>query len=60
MTGPSRPGSDHRQRRAPTRRREVGVDPGQILKGLHMGDHLHGSDAGYKALAGAIDLKLFK
>ena len=34
--------------------------PGQILKGLHMGDHLHGSDAGYRALANAIDLKLFR
>ena len=34
--------------------------PGRIKDGLHMGDHLHGSDAGYKALAAAIDLKLFK
>jgi hypothetical protein len=34
--------------------------PGQIKAGLHMGDHLHGSDAGYKALADSIDLKLFR
>jgi lysophospholipase L1-like esterase len=34
--------------------------PSQIRDGLHMGDHLHGSDAGYKALADAIDLSLFK
>ena len=34
--------------------------PGRIRDGLHMGDHLHGSDAGYKALAGAVDLKLFR
>ena len=25
-----------------------------------MGDHLHGSDLGYKALADCIDLKLFR
>ncbi len=31
----------------------------QIRAGLHAGDHLHGSDAGYKAMADAIDLKLF-
>jgi lysophospholipase L1-like esterase len=34
--------------------------PGQIQEGLHAGDHLHGSDAGYKALADSIDLNLFK
>ena len=34
--------------------------PGQIREGLHAGDHLHGSDAGYKALADSIDLGLFK
>jgi len=34
--------------------------PTQIREGLHMGDHLHGSDAGYKAMADAIDLSLFK
>lgn len=34
--------------------------PNQIRDGLHMGDHLHGSDAGYAALADSIDLSLFK
>ncbi len=34
--------------------------PSQIRDGLHMGDHLHGSDAGYRAMAAAIDLSLFK
>jgi lysophospholipase L1-like esterase len=34
--------------------------PSQIREGLHAGDHLHGSDAGYKALADSIDLGLFK
>jgi lysophospholipase L1-like esterase len=34
--------------------------PNQIREGLHAGDHLHGSDAGYKALADSIDLGLFK
>jgi lysophospholipase L1-like esterase len=34
--------------------------PGQIRDGLHAGDHLHGSDAGYKALADSIDLNLFR
>ncbi len=34
--------------------------PSRIREGLHMGDHLHGSDAGYKALADSIDLKLFR
>jgi len=34
--------------------------PGRIREGLHAGDHLHGSDAGYKALADSIDLGLFK
>jgi lysophospholipase L1-like esterase len=34
--------------------------PSQIKAGLHMGDHLHGSDAGYHALADSIDLKLFQ
>jgi hypothetical protein len=28
--------------------------------GLHSGDNLHGSDAGYRALADSIDLKLFQ
>jgi len=35
-------------------------DPQQIREGYHFGDHLHGSDAGYKAAADSIDLKLFK
>jgi lysophospholipase L1-like esterase len=34
--------------------------PSQIRDGLHAGDHLHGSDAGYKVLADSIDLGLFK
>ena len=34
--------------------------PNQIRDGLHAGDHLHGSDAGYKVLADSIDLQLFK
>ena len=34
--------------------------PNQIRDGFHMGDHLHGSDAGYRALARSIDLKLFR
>lgn len=34
-------------------------DPTRIRDGLHMGDHLHGSDAGYAALAEAVDLSLF-
>ena len=34
--------------------------PTQIKPGFHMGDHLHGSDAGYAAVAKSIDLKLFK
>jgi lysophospholipase L1-like esterase len=36
------------------------MKPDQIREGWHAGDHLHGSDAGYKALADSIDLKLFK
>ncbi len=34
--------------------------PSQMKNGFHMGDHLHGSDAGYKAIAESIDLALFK
>jgi lysophospholipase L1-like esterase len=34
--------------------------PSQMKDGLHMGDHLHGSDAGYEAMAKAIDLGLFR
>jgi lysophospholipase L1-like esterase len=33
-------------------------NPTQIKDGLHMGDHLHGSDAGYAAMAAAINLSL--
>jgi lysophospholipase L1-like esterase len=36
------------------------VNPTQMKAGFHMGDHLHGSDAGYEAMAKAIDLSLFK
>jgi lysophospholipase L1-like esterase len=35
------------------------ADPAQMKDGLHMGDHLHGSDAGYRKVADSIDLKLF-
>jgi lysophospholipase L1-like esterase len=35
------------------------ADPARIRDDLHAGDHLHGNDAGYKALADAIDLSLF-
>jgi hypothetical protein len=31
-----------------------------MADGLHNGDHLHGSDAGYRALAAAIDLSVFR
>lgn len=34
--------------------------PTQIKEGLHAGDHLHGSDAGYQVLADSIDLGLFR
>lgn len=33
--------------------------PTQIKEGLHAGDSLHGSDAGYRALADSVDLALF-
>ena len=33
--------------------------PAQFRNGFHMGDHLHGSDAGYTAMAKSVDLKLF-
>ncbi|MEV4575108.1 SGNH/GDSL hydrolase family protein [Nonomuraea jabiensis] len=33
--------------------------PSRIREGFHAGDHLHGSDAGYQALADSIDLSLF-
>jgi lysophospholipase L1-like esterase len=35
------------------------ADPAQIRPDYQAGDHLHGSDAGYRAMANAIDLKLF-
>ncbi|HTY51013.1 MAG TPA: SGNH/GDSL hydrolase family protein [Steroidobacteraceae bacterium] len=35
------------------------ADPTRITAGLHAGDHLHGSDAGYRRLADSIDLSLF-
>jgi lysophospholipase L1-like esterase len=34
--------------------------PTQMAEGLHSGDHLHGSDAGYAAVANSIDLSVFK
>jgi lysophospholipase L1-like esterase len=36
------------------------ADPRQMRDGYHMGDHLHGSDAGLKAVGESIDLSLFK
>ena len=33
--------------------------PSRVRDGLHSGDHLHGSDAGYRALADSVDLALF-
>ena len=36
------------------------ADPSRMADGLHMGDFLHGSPAGYAAMAGAIDLDLFQ
>lgn len=35
-------------------------DPKQMQKAYDSGDHLHPSDAGYKAMADAIDLSLFR
>jgi len=34
--------------------------PTRFRDGYHFGDHLHGSDKGYTAMAKSIDLKLFK
>ncbi|MEO6379747.1 MAG: SGNH/GDSL hydrolase family protein [Caulobacteraceae bacterium] len=34
--------------------------PSQMKDGFHAGDHLHGSDAGYKVMANSIDLNLFR
>jgi lysophospholipase L1-like esterase len=36
------------------------ADPSSMRPAYHAGDHLHGSDAGYEAVANAIDLRLFK
>jgi lysophospholipase L1-like esterase len=36
------------------------ADARQMREGYHMGDHLHGSDAGLKAVGESIDLNLFK
>jgi lysophospholipase L1-like esterase len=36
------------------------ADPRQMREDYQMGDHLHGSDAGYKAVGDSIDLSLFK
>jgi lysophospholipase L1-like esterase len=36
------------------------AQPTQIRDGFHAGDHLHGSDAGYRAMAAVIDMGLFK
>jgi len=36
------------------------ADPRQMRAGYHMGDHLHGSDAGLKAAGESIDLGLFR
>ncbi|MDQ7808682.1 SGNH/GDSL hydrolase family protein [Amycolatopsis sp. A133] len=33
--------------------------PGRMREDFHAGDHLHGNDAGYRALAGSVDLSLF-
>jgi hypothetical protein len=34
--------------------------PTEMKEGFHSGDHLHGSDAGYRAVADSIDLGLFR
>ena len=36
------------------------ADPAQMREGYHMGDFLHGSDAGLKAVGDSIDLALFE
>lgn len=36
------------------------ADPRQMREGYHMGDFLHGSDAGLKAVGESIDLSLFR
>ena len=35
-------------------------NPTRLLPAYDSGDHLHPNDAGYQAMANAIDLKLFK
>lgn len=35
-------------------------NPSRIADGLHAGDFLHGSDAGYEAMAQSVDLSLFR
>ncbi|MFE2586090.1 SGNH/GDSL hydrolase family protein [Streptomyces sp. NPDC059378] len=35
------------------------ADPTRIRSDLHIGDHLHGNDAGYAALAQSVDLSVF-
>jgi len=35
-------------------------EPNRIREGYHIGDHLHPSDRGSKAMAEAIDLALFQ
>jgi hypothetical protein len=34
-------------------------DPTRVAVGFDLGDHMHGNDIGYRALADAIDLGLF-
>ena len=36
------------------------ANPKQILASFNIRDHLHPNDAGYKAMAAAVDLALFK
>jgi lysophospholipase L1-like esterase len=36
------------------------ANPDRMLAAYDSGDHLHPSDAGYKAMGDAIDLSLFK
>jgi lysophospholipase L1-like esterase len=36
------------------------ANPQEMRPGYHMGDHLHGTDAGYEAIAKSIDLNLFR
>jgi lysophospholipase L1-like esterase len=36
------------------------ANPARIAAGWHNGDHLHGSDAGYRVLATSIDLSMFR